>query len=83
MSTIQNFDPAGAAKWLGVSKSTVRLMLKDGRLPYSRVGRRVVIQLADLEALLASTRVAVDAAALSRFGCQPGFNPAARSRHGA
>lgn len=52
----QNFDPADAARWLGVSKTTVRLMLKDGRLPFSRVGRRIVIQLADLQALLASTR---------------------------
>jgi hypothetical protein len=53
LSTIQqNFDTAGAAKWLGVSKTTLC------RLPYSRVGRRIVIQLADLRALLASTRVA-------------------------
>ena len=56
MSAIQNFDPAGAAKWLGVSKTTVRLMLKDGRLPFSRVGRRIVIQLKDLQELLTSTR---------------------------
>ncbi len=59
MSVVQqNFSPADAAEWLRVSKSTVRLMLKDGRLPYSRCGRRIIIRLPDLEALLDSTRSA-------------------------
>jgi excisionase family DNA binding protein len=58
LSVQQNFDPVSAAKWLGVSKTTTRLMLKDGRLPFSRVGRRIVIQLTDLRAVLARTRVA-------------------------
>jgi excisionase family DNA binding protein len=52
-----NFDPASAAQWLGVSKTTIRLMPRDGRLPFSRVGRRIIIQLDDLRALLATTRV--------------------------
>ena len=51
-------SPARAAELLDVSKTTIRLMLRDGRLPFSRIGRRIVIQLDDLKALLASTRVA-------------------------
>jgi len=48
-------SPARAAELLGISKTTVRLMLKDGGLPFSRIGRRIVIQPANLRALLDST----------------------------
>jgi excisionase family DNA binding protein len=53
-----NFTVREAAAWLRVSKTTLRLMLKEGRLAYSKIGRRVVIQLRDLQALLdGETRV--------------------------
>ncbi|MGD0315091.1 MAG: helix-turn-helix domain-containing protein [Xanthobacteraceae bacterium] len=48
----QNFTVPEAAAWLRVSKTTLRLMLKERRLAYSKIGRRVVIQLRDLQALL-------------------------------
>jgi excisionase family DNA binding protein len=62
MSTpeLANLSPAAAAAWLGVSKTTVRLMLKEHRLPFSRIGRRIIIRLADLQALLDATRVEPD-----------------------
>jgi len=52
MSEIQNFTVPEAAAWLRVSKTSLRLMLKEGQLAYSKIGRRVVIQLRDLQALL-------------------------------
>jgi excisionase family DNA binding protein len=51
-----------AARLLSVGRSTIRAMLKDGRLPYTRiVGRkaghgRIVIAVAELNSLLASPR---------------------------
>lgn len=47
-------DVIGAAEYLNLSKSTVRRMIDAGELPVVRFGRRVVIRLADLDALLAS-----------------------------
>ena len=50
---------AGAAKRLGVGKSTIRCMIQDGRLPHTRligrVGERgtIRIKLSDVDALLA------------------------------
>lgn len=54
-----NVSPAAAAKWLGISMTTMRTMLREHRLPYSKVGRRIIIRAADLEALLDATRVSV------------------------
>ena len=54
MPELQNFTVPEAAAWLRVSKTTLRLMLKEHRLAYSKLGRRVVIQLRDLQALLDS-----------------------------
>jgi excisionase family DNA binding protein len=51
---------AGAAKRLGVGKSTIRCMIQDGRLPHTRlvgrVGERgtIRIKLSDVDALLTS-----------------------------
>lgn len=56
---VQNFTVVEAAAWLRISKTTLRSMLKEGRLPYSRIGdRRIVIQLKDLQSLLDGGRVA-------------------------
>jgi len=52
MPELQNFTVPEAAAWLRVSKTTLRLMLKERRLAHSKIGRRVVIQLRDLQALL-------------------------------
>lgn len=46
-----------AASFLGVSVFTVRAWLRQRRLPYFRLGRRVVIAEADLERFLALNRV--------------------------
>jgi excisionase family DNA binding protein len=49
---------AGAAKRLGVGKSTIRVMIQDGRLPHTRIvgrgGERgtIRIKLVDVDALL-------------------------------
>jgi excisionase family DNA binding protein len=56
---------AGAAKRLGVGKSTIRCMVADGRLPHTRligrVGDRgtIRIKLADVDALLEIDRAGV------------------------
>jgi excisionase family DNA binding protein len=52
-----NLSPAAAAKWLGISMTTMRTILREHRLPYSKVGRRIIVRLADLETLLDTTRV--------------------------
>jgi excisionase family DNA binding protein len=52
MPELQNFTVPEAAAWLRISKTTLRSMLKERRLAYSKIGRRVVIQLRDLQALL-------------------------------
>lgn len=52
-----NYTVIEAAQWLRISKTTIRLMLRDGRLAYSKIGRRIVIQLRDLQSLLDGERV--------------------------
>jgi excisionase family DNA binding protein len=48
---------AEAAAMLGVSRFTVRTWLRARRLPFYRLGRRVVIDAQDVEAFLARGRV--------------------------
>ncbi|MGY3441103.1 helix-turn-helix domain-containing protein [Bradyrhizobium sp. USDA 4473] len=55
-----------ACKYLGVGETTLRTVLDAGRLPFSRLpaanpkGRgRILIKIADLDALLNATRVDV------------------------
>jgi excisionase family DNA binding protein len=54
-STCVSID--GAAKLLSVGPLTVRRLIKSGRLPASKVGRRTVIRIVDLDKLLADNRV--------------------------
>jgi excisionase family DNA binding protein len=46
-----------AARLLGLSRHTVRAWLRDRRFPFYRVGRRVLINRADVEAFLVRHRV--------------------------
>jgi excisionase family DNA binding protein len=46
-----------AAPILGVSTFMVRALIRQRRLPYYKVGRRVVLDVADLEAYLLEHRV--------------------------
>jgi excisionase family DNA binding protein len=48
---------ADAARSLGVSTRTVRRLVSSGELAASRIGRVIVVQARDLEALLARTRI--------------------------
>ena len=48
---------AEAAKLLGVSRFTVRSWLRNRRLPFYRLGRRVLVDARDVEAFLARGRV--------------------------
>ena len=49
-----------ACRMLGIGKTLLREQMADGRLPFSRIGRkgkrgRILIKVADLEKLLAKT----------------------------
>lgn len=46
-----------AAPFLGVSVFTVRAWIRQHRLPFHRLGRRIVIDRGDLEAFLRAHRV--------------------------
>ena len=48
---------AEAAERLGVSRFTVRSWLRQRRLAFHKLGRRIVLDQADVEALLKSSRV--------------------------
>ena len=45
----------GAADYLAVSVSSVRRQIASGKLPAARLGHRLVIRYADLDALVASS----------------------------
>ncbi len=49
---------AEASRFLGVSVPTLRRMLAERRLPFYRLGRRVLLDTDDLTAALQSARVA-------------------------
>lgn len=51
------FDAAGAARYLGVGKTTLFAEIKDGRLPARKAGRRTLILRGDLDAWLAKLPV--------------------------
>jgi excisionase family DNA binding protein len=48
---------ASAAPVLGVSVFTLRRWIRERRLPYHRVGRRIVLDRRDLEAFLRRCRI--------------------------
>lgn len=55
-------NDATAASFLGVSNRTIFNLRLRGELPYSKIGRRTVIQHSDILALLKRTRRSADAA---------------------
>jgi excisionase family DNA binding protein len=49
------------AERLGVSLSTVERLMRAGKLPYTKVGRRSVFKPEDVEAFIAANRVKLEA----------------------
>jgi excisionase family DNA binding protein len=46
------YSPAEAAQALGISRAKLYLLLDDGTIPSVKLGRRRLIRVADLEAVL-------------------------------
>lgn len=66
-----------ACQRLGVGETTLRALLDDGRLPFSRIPGanphsrgRILIKVADLAGLLDKTRVTIDPTDRSKPGVQ-------------
>lgn len=49
-------DYVGAARLLTVSPRSIERLVASGELPHAKIGRRVVIAIADIEAFLLSRR---------------------------
>ena len=62
-SPVNRLSIAQAAPLLGVSPYTVRKWLRQRRLPFHQVGRRIVLDRGDLEAFMRSCRVEARASA--------------------
>lgn len=62
VTDIRCYDDRSAAIALGVSKRHVTELRRAGHLPYSKLGRRTVIQHRDLVALLERNRVSAGSA---------------------
>jgi excisionase family DNA binding protein len=54
---MERFDVVEAARRLGLSKYTVRSLIRRRRLPAYRIGRRVVLDADDVADFLAAHRV--------------------------
>jgi excisionase family DNA binding protein len=52
----QTFTETQFAQLLGLSLSTVRKLRSQGRVPHSRIGKRVLYTQSDVEAFLAAHR---------------------------
>jgi excisionase family DNA binding protein len=50
MKSVETIDALAAR--LGVSHWTIRAWLREGRVPFIRVGRRILVRVEDLEAFL-------------------------------
>lgn len=57
---------AAVAETLGVSTTTVRVLVKTGRLPHTRIGSRIMIPAGAVDAMTAGTRT-MEAADLVRY----------------
>lgn len=55
-----SFDPKDAARYLGVKDQTLRAWRCNGRvkIPFIKIGRKVIYRLADLDAFIERNRVA-------------------------
>jgi excisionase family DNA binding protein len=56
-ATTTKLTVTSAAARCGVSPFTLRTYLRRGRLPYFKVGRRIVLDSADVDAFLRACRV--------------------------
>jgi excisionase family DNA binding protein len=56
-SEIRRVSIASAASILGVSAFTLRRWIRERRVPYHRLGRRIVLDQRDLEAFLQRCRI--------------------------
>jgi excisionase family DNA binding protein len=56
-SEIRRVSIASAASILGVSAFTLRRWIRERRVPYHRLGRRIVLDRRDLEAFLQRCRI--------------------------
>ena len=55
-ATQRYLDRPAAAKYLGVSTRTLDELLASGRLPVIRIGRRVLLDIRDLDSFMAAHR---------------------------
>jgi excisionase family DNA binding protein len=55
--SMERFDVVEAARRLGISKHTVRSLIRQRRLPAFKIGRRVVLAADDVERFLRAHRV--------------------------
>ena len=69
-------DVMGAARMLGLGRSTVLGLADSGELPRLRFGRRVVFAVDDIERLVEQRR---SASAAARRGCSGSRHPTGRS----
>ncbi|MGH9475065.1 MAG: helix-turn-helix domain-containing protein [Terriglobales bacterium] len=63
MEELIAFSPQLAAAKIGISLATMRRLLARREIGYSRVGRRLVLSIADLEAYLNARHVPASAVA--------------------
>jgi excisionase family DNA binding protein len=56
------YDKKSAASFLGVSAVTIDRLKRSGRLPYHKLGDRVIFTQADIDRLLEATAVPAPAA---------------------
>lgn len=59
-------DIPAVAERLGISGFTIRMMVRERRIPHLRIGRRVLFDPRDIDAFLASSRVPAEPAAAAR-----------------
>ncbi len=57
-----------AAQLLGISKHTVRLWIKKGRLPFIQLGRRILLRADDLHAFIEKNRKICEPGKLGKPG---------------
>jgi excisionase family DNA binding protein len=55
--SMERFDVVEAARRLGISKYTVRSLIRQRRLPAFKIGRRIVLAADDVERFLRAHRV--------------------------
>jgi excisionase family DNA binding protein len=57
VSSMERFDVVEGARRLGISKYTVRALIRQRKLPVYRIGRRVVLDAQDVARFLGAHRI--------------------------